>query len=185
MIKTSKCRYIYLIIGKSGVGKTSVIHELCKRYNLSEVISYTTRKRRLNEGNTHIFIDKRTFESMKDNLVAFTEFDDNFYGVDAQSIEDNDLYAIDLQGINFFKKNYKGNKPFKVILIDAPESVCHMRMIERGDSHIAIAKRLANDKEAFKNANEIADYIVKNDFFDSCVKNIYNYIYNTERDENT
>jgi guanylate kinase len=119
---------------------------------------------------------------MRKNLVAFTEFDDNFYGVDAQSIEDNDLYAIDLQGINFFKKNYKGNKPFKVILIDSPESVCHMRMIERGDSHIAIAKRLANDKEAFKDANDIADYIVENDFFDSCVKDVYDYIMKCENE---
>ena len=181
MIKTSKCKAIYLIVGKSGVGKTSVINELHKRYGLSEVISYTTRPRRPKEENTHIFTDKKTFESIKDNMVAFTEFDGNLYGVDAQSVEDNDLYAIDLQGINFFKSHYTGNKPFKIILIDAPEDVCHMRMITRGDSHIAIAKRLANDKIAFKDADKIADYIVENDYFNSCVKSIYDYICENER----
>ena len=181
MIKMSKCKYIYLIVGKSGVGKTSVINELCQRYGLSEVISYTTRHRRLKEGNTHIFVDKQAFESIKDNLVAFTEFDGNLYGVDAQAIEDNDLYSIDIKGINFFKSHYTGNKPFKIILIDAPEDVCHMRMITRGDSHIAIAKRLANDKIAFKDVEKIADYIVENDYFNSCVKSIYDYICENER----
>lgn len=177
----SKCKYIYLIVGKSGVGKTSVIDELCKRYGLSEVISYTTRSRRLKEGNTHIFIDKKTFESIKDNLVAFTEFDGNLYGVDAQAIEDNDLYSIDLQGINFFRKNYKGSKPFKVILIDAPEDVCHMRMIERGDKPLDIARRLANDKQEFYGAEKLADYIITNYNLNKCVKDIWNYIQACER----
>jgi len=173
---TIKTKYLYLIVGKSGAGKSSVVKALCDRYRFTEVISFTDRKRRLNEGNTHIFTDTKTIESMKNDLVAFTSFSGNLYGVDINAIEQNDLYTIDLNGIKFFHSHYKGNKPYKIIYINTPESDCHMRMITRGDSHIDIAKRLANDKTAFKDADKIADYIVKNDFFGTCVDNIYKYI---------
>lgn len=148
------------------------------------MISYTTRKRRPNEGNTHIFTDIKTFNLIKSDLVAFTSFSGNFYGVDSKAIDDNDLYTIDLNGIDYFEKHYNGKKMFKIVYIDTAESECHMRMIMRGDSHIEIAKRLAYDKKAFENADKIADFVVKNDSFDSCVKSIYQYIMKCENGVN-
>ena len=37
---------IYCIVGESGAGKSRVVEELCKRYGLTELCSYTTRKPR-------------------------------------------------------------------------------------------------------------------------------------------
>lgn len=172
---------IYLIMGQSGVGKTTIVHELCKRYGLSEVISYTTRPRRTGEGNTHIFVNKAVFDSIRNELVAYTKFSGNEYGVPAAAIEINDLYVIDPAGIRFFKKAYKGNKQHQVIFITAPEDYCHMRMIERGDKPLDIARRLANDKQEFYGAEKLADYIITNYNLNKCVKDIWNYIQACER----
>ncbi len=176
-----KIRNIYLLVGPSGVGKTTVAHELCKRYGLSEVISYTTRKRRHGEGNTHIFVNQREFDAIRNELVAYTKFDSCEYGVPSSSIEENDLYVIDPAGIRFFKKAYKGNKQHQVIFITAPEDYCHMRMIERGDKPLDIARRLANDKQEFYGAEKLADYIITNYNLNKCVKDIWNYIQACER----
>jgi guanylate kinase len=46
---------IYLIVGRSGFGKDTVVDCLCERYGYKRIISYTTRPRR-NEQDKHIFV---------------------------------------------------------------------------------------------------------------------------------
>jgi len=60
---------LIVIAAPSGTGKTSLIEALLKdstdmKFNLS--ISYTTRKKRINEkdGESYLFIDKKEFERM-------------------------------------------------------------------------------------------------------------------------
>lgn len=176
-----RIKNIYLIVGPSGVGKTTVVHELCKRYGLSEVISYTTRKRRNGEGNTHIFTNQKGFDTIRKELVAYTKYDGYEYGVPSTAIETNDLYVIDPAGIKFFEKAYQGNKQYKIIFITVDEDYRHMRMLERGDKSLDIARRLANDKQEFYGAEKLADYIITNYNLNKCVKDIWNYIQACER----
>lgn len=180
-----KIRNIYLLVGPSGVGKTTVAHELCKRYGLSEVISYTTRKRRHGEGNTHIFVNQRGFDAIRNELVAYTKFDSCEYGTPSSSIEENDLYVIDPSGTEYFSSHYKGSKQHKVILLKCDEDTCHARMLARGDKPLDIARRLANDKIAFKNVEDIADFTVNDYNMEDCINQIWDYIKKCERSDNT
>lgn len=49
-------------------------------------------------------------------------------------------------------------------------------MYNRGDNKLDVAKRIANDIEVFKEAPKLADVIIPNDFFDTCVNKVYEYI---------
>ena len=64
---------LYLIVGKSGSGKDTVINKVCELFNYTKVISYTTRPMRTPDENTHIFVTDKDFNMAKD-IVAYTRF---------------------------------------------------------------------------------------------------------------
>lgn len=167
---------IYLIVGRSGAGKTSIVEELCKRYGYSQVISYTDRPRREGEGNTHIFTDTNTMELLLKDAVAETYFCGHYYCTVSSQIEENDLYVIDPNGVTFMLQKYNGNKVCVIIYINCTEQQAHQRMLERGDKPIDIAHRLSNDNIDFKGYENTADYTVDNTDFDKCVEEIKSII---------
>jgi len=181
MIKM-KLNNFYIFCGKSGSGKDKVINTLCNKYDFTKVVSYTTRPRRKDEEkvNTHIFINQEGFNKIRSQLIAYTYFNGYEYGGTAEQVENNNFYTLDVNGIKFFKQNYKGEKPFKIIYLDVPESICKVRMFERGDPPIQVSLRITNDRKAFQEAPDLANVIIQNDFFNTCIKDVYEYICNCE-----
>ena len=177
-----KLNNFYIFCGKSGSGKDKVINTLCNKYDFTKVVSYTTRPRRKDEEkvNTHIFINQEGFNKIRSQLIAYTYFNGYEYGGTAEQVENNNFYTLDVNGIKFFKQNYKGEKPFKIIYLDVPESICKVRMFERGDPPIQVSLRITNDRKAFQEAPDLANVIIQNDFFNTCIKDVYEYICNCE-----
>ena len=171
---------LYIIAAKSGAGKDHVADKLCQDHNLKKVISYTTRKKRKNEENTHIFVSKKEFNTLRNDLIAYTLFNGNEYGATRQQADESDIYIVDKKGIEYLKKHYTGNKQVKVIYISVPENVCRLRMIQRGDDHEAVNERIANDAIEFQGIESISDVIIPNNYFNSCVCDIWEYIRNCE-----
>jgi guanylate kinase len=62
-------------MGKTASGKDTLANKLCERTGLRPVISYTTRERRVNEGNTHIFISDEEYQALEDSgrIATFTQ----------------------------------------------------------------------------------------------------------------
>mgnify|MGYP000801673411 CR=1 FL=1 len=54
---------IYLIVGPSGSGKSSVARELEKRYGFGEIQSYTERPRRYPDEPGHTFVTPEEFDA--------------------------------------------------------------------------------------------------------------------------
>ena len=77
---------IYLLVGESGNGKTSVSEHLERQYGLTSIQSYTTRPKRSENENGHIFITDSEFDNLKD-LVAYTEFNNYRYGTTTDQVE--------------------------------------------------------------------------------------------------
>lgn len=167
---------LYIIAGKSGSGKDSVSDRLCTDYGLKKVNSYTTRKKRSEEKGTHIFITTKEFDKIRDDLVAYTMFNNNEYGATNKQVNDSDLYILDKKGILYFNEHYNNYKPFKIIYIDATETQCRDRMKKRGDSKEDIEKRIQNDRIEFDGIEELADIIIPNKYFLSCVCDIWEFI---------
>ena len=140
---------IYLIVGPSGVGKTTLVEQLCKKRGYVPVDSYTTRPPRTADEKGHIFVSDGEFDRLYPDMVAYTDYNGYRYGVTAEEVDNCDLYVIDPDGVEYFFEKYKGSKGAAVIWLEASEPERAARMRERGDSPDAIERRLQNDRKVF------------------------------------
>ena len=184
---------IFLIVGCSGSGKTTITEQLEQKYGLKSIQSYTTRKPRYDGETGHIFISDEEFDKLTD-MVAYTEFAGNRYCATAEQVENNDLYIIDPKGIEFFMKSYKGSKTPKVIFISSNLTTRYERMVGRaetkGKSHQEAIEssltRIVNDAEEFYDyiqGQAWIDYVCKNnsnDKLEDIVDKIFDYISSCE-----
>lgn len=161
---------IYLIVGPSGSGKSSISEVVAKDLGLELVSSYTDRPRRSENEAGHIFLSKEEFDQLK-GFCAYTEFNGHRYGVTEDIIEKSDIYIIDPSGVEFFMREYKGNKNPVVIGLTVDKAECKKRMLARGDSEYAVESRLLNDEREFKADRMLAlcDYVIKNNNFDHTI----------------
>jgi len=149
---------------------------------LKKVKSYTTRQPRRDESNTHIFINKKEFDKLKDDMCAYTCFNDNYYCATNQQVNESDLYILDKRGIEWFKEHYNNYKPYKVIYLDVSETQCRDRMKKRGDSKEDVEKRILNDRIEFEGIEKLVDVIISNQYFMSCCCDCAEYIQKCEVD---
>ena len=184
---------IFLIVGCSGSGKTTITEQLEQKYGLKSIQSYTTRKPRYDGETGHIFISDEEFDKLTD-MVAYTEFAGNRYCATAEQVENNDLYIIDPKGVDFFMKAYKGSKTPKVIFISSNLTTRYERMVGRaetkGKSHQEAIEssltRIVNDAEEFYDyiqGQAWIDYVCKNnsnDKLEDVVDKIFDYISSCE-----
>lgn len=87
---------VIALMGRSGVGKDSVLKEILKiRNDFNRIVSYTTRPKRENEieGKDYLFISPNRFtqEIYQGNLVECTEFNDWFYGTPYSSLKEDKI----------------------------------------------------------------------------------------------
>lgn len=144
-------KYIVLLVGKSGTGKSTVEKILVEQYGYKAVKSYTTRKPRYDGEDTHIFATDEDYEKMKDDICAFTEFDGYKYWATNEQVDKADVYIVDPAGIKYFKNNYRGDKKIITVELLAQKSTRYKRMRERGDSIYKAYKRLRHDRKVFAN----------------------------------
>jgi len=144
-----------VLSGASASGKTEVAKELMGTYGVARVITTTTRKRRIGErnGRDYFFVKYKEFLQMinDEKFVEYTQYNDNFYGSTKDQVRDNKCVVIDPAGL----KSYSAIKDKNVItfFLDCNEKIRYERMLQRGDSVEDAAKRILNDKTAFKQSN--------------------------------
>ena len=184
---------IYLIVGCSGSGKTTITEQLETKYGLKSIQSYTTRPPRYDGETGHTFISNEEFDKLVD-ICGYTEFAGNRYCSTVEQVENNDLYVVDPNGVDYFIKSYKGKKTPKIIFIDSDLTTRYDRMVKRaedkGDEHlIAVDKSLSRIKtdisEFYDYVHCIAhvDYFIENNAganLDFIVDKIYEYISSCE-----
>lgn len=110
--------------------------------------SFTTRKPRFDGETGHIFVTKEMFDKLE-NKCAYTYFDGNEYCAISAQVDLADIYIIDPDGIEYFKKHYVGKKQPYVVYFDVSKRAAAERMSHRGDNGDKIEARLRNDEIAF------------------------------------
>ena len=167
--------YIFLIVGESGSGKTTIVKELEEKYKLTSISSYTTRPKRFPNEYGHTFVTEEEFDSLK-NLCGYTEFNGYKYCATSEQVDNNDLYVIDVNGIDYFINHYKGTKTPIVIYISVEKVDRFLRMKARGDTTDKAMERIRNDESTFSNVRSYANYIVKNNNLEEAIEEIHNII---------
>ena len=150
--------YIILLVGKSGVGKSSVAEYMKKRYKYKILQSYTTRPKRAPNERGHRFVTDEEFDKLVNDMCAYTEFDGYRYCATNKQVRAADIYIIDPAGVKYFREKYKGNKQIIVVELTAPIETLFKRMKKRGDSTFKAFKRIIHDNRAFRNVE--ADLII-------------------------
>lgn len=127
---------LFCIMGETASGKDTLTKKLCEDTGMKAIVSYTTRPRRTNEGDTHIFVDDSVYEQMKsdDKIAAFTEINGNKYWSTTDQLYENDIYIIDAFGLQTLENLGLEDIDLCSIYINVPIEVRLERAIHRGDS---------------------------------------------------
>jgi guanylate kinase len=163
---------ILIISAPSGAGKTTLCHELMKRFpNMRESISYTTRVPRAGEvhGEDYFFISRDEFQHMIDDdaFAEWAEVHGNLYGTALSTIDEARKNGVDLvldidcQGARRLKEQIERC----VYIFILPPSMVELRnRLEKrsSDSQDVIDRRLERAAEEIREARWY-DYIIIND----------------------
>lgn len=172
-------KVLLVLLGKSGAGKTTIANELCRKYGLSILPSYTTRPKRKKTDTDHTYISLGEYMLLK-NKIATNYFDGNYYCATLDQIERYDIYVCDCEGIKELKTNYKGDKKIVVVNILVDDKVRMDRMTQRGDTIASMLLRMHSDTKEFKSEKDLSDYQVENNLLLDTVEKIYE-IYQEEK----
>lgn len=158
---------LMLLVGKTGSGKSALIKALCKRTGMKQLISQTTRPRRNDQDNDHVFVDIEDYQQAKDNgeIAADTEIAGNYYYATKEQLYEADLYTVDPQGRDRLLALDLPNIRFVTIYISCPDELREQRAIEqRGDNKQTYRVRDFSERQQFRKfvADEQWDYSVKN-----------------------
>ena len=142
---------VTLIVGRSGVGKSTLEARLCELYDLVPVRSYTTRKQRSPEDNTHRFIDIVDLDDYTDK-VATTVINGHHYFATKSQLEESDLYVIDPNGLLELTQSLP-DFTFNLIYIHPTKEEHKNRLKKRRQETIETKEsqkaRLQSEKEQF------------------------------------
>lgn len=164
----------YLVVGLLGAGKDSLIAAVQKTIPMKLLKSYTTRLPRYDGEDTHTFINKEEYDNLHNKLATFYLNGAHYCSTEEQVVN-SDVYIIDNEGAKQFLDNYKGNKPIKIIYIDAPSNLRKQRMIKRGDNKNDVYKRIEHDDEITE-IKDKAYIVIQNIDFDTAKQQIIDFI---------
>lgn len=138
---------LFLFVGKSASGKTTVANALEEKHGYRQVESYTTRAPRYEGEHGHTFVSKEEFNNLGE-LAAYTFYNGNHYGTTFDQLNECDIYVIDVPGVESLLDKLKGDtRPVAIFYFDASVHSRILRMKEREDNDHAIILRLLQDEE--------------------------------------
>ena len=157
----NKEHVIICLMGRTASGKDTLASKLCERTGLRQIISYTTRERRVNEGNTHIFISDEEYQSLEDTeqIAAFTQIGPYKYCCTINQLYENDIYVIDPIGVQHLRELNLPNLKLVTVYVNVPDDIRKERALnKRGDDRLTFMKRDMAERDQFRAMLRNADF---------------------------
>lgn len=169
----NKEHILLCLLGRTACGKDALAKKLCERTGLRQIISYTTRERRENEGETHIFVSDEDYQKLEleGQIAAFTQIGQYKYCCTVNQLYENDIYIIDPVGLKHLRELQLPNLRLVTVFINVPDDVREYRALNiRKDDKIKYRIRCRAENEQFREMLRDADfdYAVSNKDFANC-----------------
>lgn len=158
---------IYVIVGQTLSGKSTLVRDLVTSTGIKQVITYTTRPMRENErdGIDYHFInseemDKDKYFGRRDFYTVYRE-EPYSYAMNKDDVfpfEDK-IIILDPQGVRALKDEV-GYRNVTVVYVHAPIDLLIKRGKERGDSVEEVQRRLHVDRDDFISAKHFSDIVL-------------------------
>ena len=168
MVMENKEHVLICLMGRTASGKDTLASKLCERTGLRQIISYTTRERRVNEGNTHIFISDEEYNAIESagQIAAFTQIGPYKYCCTIDQLYNNDVYVIDPIGVQHLRELNLPNLRLITVYVNTPDDIRKERALnKRGDDRLTFMKRDMAEREQFR-------LMLRNADFDYAISNI-------------
>jgi len=149
------------VMGRTACGKDSLVNKLCERTGLKRIISYTTRERRVGEGETYHFSTKEDYEEIQSTgrMAAYTEIAGNYYWTTVDQLYDSDVYIIDPMGVKTLRALNLPNLKIVTVFIHTPDAIREERALtKRKDNKIIYRKRNLDESAQFREMLRNADF---------------------------
>lgn len=137
---------LFLFIGKSASGKTTIANMLEQQLGYNQVESYTTRAPRYHGEIGHVFVSNEEFDALG-KMVAYTEYNGNRYGTTAEQLDQCQIYVVDVPGVETLLERYDTHRPIVALYFDTTTYTRINRMLDRGDGDMMIVSRLLQDEK--------------------------------------
>lgn len=164
----NKEHVLLCVMGRTSCGKDTLVGRLCERTGLTAITSYTTRPRRNNEEDAHIFSTREIYEQMQadGNVAAYTEIAGNVYWTTIDQLYQHSIYIIDPYGVETLRQLNLPNLRLVTVYINTPDEIRKDRALnKRGDDRLTFMKRDIAEREQFR-------VMLKNADFDYSISNI-------------
>lgn len=145
MVQVEHNKPLFLFVGKSASGKTTIANML-ESDGYLQVNSYTTRKPRYEGETGHIFISEEEYNKL-DNIVASTFYNGHHYCTTLNQVQNANIYVIDPNGVETLLEHCDIiNRPIYIFYFVTTVYNRIKRMRNRHDSDASIVSRLYNDE---------------------------------------
>lgn len=137
---------LFLFVGRSASGKTTIADLLEKNHGHKQVFSYTTRPPRYEGEVGHIFVSKEEFKKLQ-GMVSYTFYNGNEYGATSALLDSCSIFVVDVPGVESLLEKYETDRPICIIYFNANVYSRINRMLDRGDCDTHIVSRLLTDEK--------------------------------------
>lgn len=178
---------LVVLVGPSGVGKSTISRQLAERMNVSYTVSVTTRPKQVQDdaGKTYDHVDKKEFFRRLDNdeYLEYAQVYGDYYATPKQPALDylprgrDVLLEIDFQGAMQVRYHYPD--ALLIFVLPPDEQTLRNRLIDRGrDAPEDIEKRFRQAKREIHMAkgSRAFDQLVINDDLNRVINEIQKII---------
>jgi guanylate kinase len=176
---------LIVLVGPSGVGKSTIATELTNLLGVSYIVSYTTRPKLPNDekGKQYYHIDKAEFFRRLDNdeFLEYAQVYGDYYATPKHPALDllaegkDVLLEIDFQGAMQVRYHYPD--ALLIFILPPDEKTLVQRLTDRErDSAEEINKRAAKREITMAKGSHAFDYMVINDKLETAVEEIVKII---------
>lgn len=159
---------LYLIVGRTCSGKSSLTKQVAKELNLNILKSYSTRAMREEElanpdSVDHVFITDEEADTIlsTQTILAYTRINGIRYFATLEQVLEADFYIIDPIGVQSLERElerhgWRDQVYLETIYITAPDDVRQERYTSRGNTVAEFVERNSAENDQFAEYEEFA-----------------------------